>query len=243
MMLLWLFDYSVRAAALAGLGGLLIAWMRRRTAAIEHAVWTCVAAGMLAMPLLQHVVPATPVHFMSEAKILQGPSWDELVAERAAVVHPNDPPAVIDYRHRWTWREVLALTYFAGVLVFLGRIALGQILAERALENARSIRGEPAIRPLVRSGVELTMAVEESPAVSSPLTFGISSPRIVLPPCWREWPPSKLRSVLAHEICACGEARHTRDSSRRRQRGSLLVSSARMVDTAPDRIARRACGR
>jgi beta-lactamase regulating signal transducer with metallopeptidase domain len=200
MTLLSLLAYSVRAAALAGLGGSLILCIRRRPAAFEHAIWTFVAVGMLCLPLLEHVVPAVPVPFISEPNVLRAPSWNEIVAQRAAVVHPNDPPIVMDYRYRWTWRNILSFVYFSGLLILIGRIALGCILARRVLAASRSVRGEPGIRPLLRSGVELTTAVEESPAVSSPLTFGISPVRIVLPLCWREWPEAKLRSVLAHEF-------------------------------------------
>jgi TonB family protein len=195
-----LFACSVRALALAGVGGLLILCMRRRPAAFEHAIWTFVAAGMLCLPLLQQFVPPTPVHFFSEPRMLQPPSWDEIIAARAPVVHLNDPAIVIKYGYRWTWRTIVWFAWFSGLLVLAGRIVLGHMLARRALALARSVRGEPGIRPLLRSGVELKTAIEECPAVSSPFTFGIWSMRIVLPLCWREWPEAKLRAVLAHEF-------------------------------------------
>ena len=54
-------DASVRALALAILALLLIPFIRRSSTA-QHAVWTLVLAGMLALPFLRPVIPATHVH-------------------------------------------------------------------------------------------------------------------------------------------------------------------------------------
>ena len=48
----------------------------------------------------------------------------------------------------------------------------------------------------------------ESALVTTPLTIGIFSPRIVLPCSWRDWPDTKLRAVLAHEAAHVRQ-RHT----------------------------------
>jgi hypothetical protein len=42
--------------------------------------------------------------------------------------------------------------------------------------------------------------IYESQAIAAPLTAGVRSPRILLPPAWKTWPADKLTAVLAHEF-------------------------------------------
>src|SRR5271169_222832 len=53
-------DASVRALVLAILAVLLIPFIRRSSTA-QHTVWTLVLAGMLVLPFLRPVIPATHV--------------------------------------------------------------------------------------------------------------------------------------------------------------------------------------
>src|SRR5260370_15262002 len=53
-------EASLRALLLAALGGLLILLLRKRSAA-QHAVWTLVMLGMLALPLLRPIIPPARV--------------------------------------------------------------------------------------------------------------------------------------------------------------------------------------
>lgn len=53
-------DASLRGVALAGMAALLSLFFRR-SAALQHALWMVVAAGMLAMPVLRVMVPPARV--------------------------------------------------------------------------------------------------------------------------------------------------------------------------------------
>ncbi len=56
----WMGAASVRAVVLGLLALLLISFVRRRSSA-QHAMWTLVLAGMLVLPFLRQVIPATHV--------------------------------------------------------------------------------------------------------------------------------------------------------------------------------------
>ncbi|MBV9770155.1 MAG: hypothetical protein JOZ32_11340, partial [Bryobacterales bacterium] len=57
----WMADVSLRDVALALLALLLIPFVRR-SSTTQHATWAVVLVGMLALPLLRPVVPATHLH-------------------------------------------------------------------------------------------------------------------------------------------------------------------------------------
>jgi hypothetical protein len=54
-------DASVRAVALAAMAGALMLFLRGRPAA-QHAIWTLVVIGMLALPVLRAIVPDAYVY-------------------------------------------------------------------------------------------------------------------------------------------------------------------------------------
>lgn len=53
-----LIDVALKGALLLGLGTIITALMRRRSAAARHAVWACALAGTLAVPVVSAVLPA-----------------------------------------------------------------------------------------------------------------------------------------------------------------------------------------
>src|ERR1035438_230230 len=70
-------DASVRAVALAAMAGVLVLFLRRSPAA-EHAVWTAVVAGMLALPVLRPIIPAAYVY------VVERPAPVATIAQPAA---------------------------------------------------------------------------------------------------------------------------------------------------------------
>jgi hypothetical protein len=82
----------------------------------------------------------------------------------------------------WNWQRAALLAYGAVASVLLLRIAIG-------LRHASQLRAEA----VVIDG-RLT-----HPCCSTPITVGLWSPAIVLPPDWVDWPPSQLAAVVAHE--------------------------------------------
>ncbi len=125
-------DASIRAAILAILVALILIFMRRRPAA-QHAMWTVVAAGMLALPLLRPLIPvahlplAEPAAFQAlnvrpyqlAASPDGAPSALSLAQARPSVFHLG-------------WRSYAAIAYLIGVLLLAMRLILGVFLTRRA---------------------------------------------------------------------------------------------------------------
>jgi hypothetical protein len=83
------------------------------------------------------------------------------------------------------------------MLFLLSRLLLGWHSMSRLVGASAPVRLEgrncQSLQPFAAP-------VYESGGVASPLTAGISSPRIILPLTWRNWPADKLCAVLAHEF-------------------------------------------
>ncbi|HEY6346388.1 MAG TPA: M56 family metallopeptidase [Bryobacteraceae bacterium] len=179
-MLTHLADVSVRALELALIASL-VAW--RRSAAVQHAAWTTVACGMLALFAFSSALPRLPLRVLQDlpeqampAPVKQFDFPGNLVTQRSAPtpIPPSAPP-----RRQIDWIE---LGYMSVTLALLLRFALGTFLAGRLVKNSTLIDG-----------------FHESEQITIPVTIGWIRPAILLPPEWREWDRFKLNAVLAHE--------------------------------------------
>ncbi len=177
-------DVSIRAVALAAIAAAVL-WMMhgRRTAAMEHAVWTAVVCGMLALFTFGSAFPRLPL------RVLEAPAAPVHVALKIAVSTPvtfdeNVPAAMVAAtpRRSLDWREVAEYAYAATALAFFGRFALGLLLVRRLIAKSVAVDG-----------------FRESASIAVPLTVGWLRPQILLPMEWREWDRAKFNGVLAHE--------------------------------------------
>jgi hypothetical protein len=111
-------DASVRAAVLAILALLLVPFIRRSSTA-QHAVWTLVLAGMLALPFLRPLIPTTRLHLppaltpqFTQAKPVPPSSMPSRISPSATETRLPAPPP---------WPLFLVATYLAGVALFGAR--------------------------------------------------------------------------------------------------------------------------
>ena len=182
-MLAHLADVSIRSLLLALIAALaLSALRRRRTAALQHAVWTAVVGGMLALFMLGAALPRMPLRVLtspivpSAAVALASPVLEALPAQG------NDLPAPAPVARSIDWSEVALYAYAAITFVFLARFLTGIYLVRKLLAKSATV-GD----------------FRESALFAVPLTVGWLRPKILLPLEWREWDREKLDAVLAHE--------------------------------------------
>ena len=195
-MLAHLADVSIRSLILA-LPAAIAVWVagRKRTAALQHAIWTAVVCGMLtlfafgqALPRLPLLIPDAPT--ASDRQVLPPVVFEETreappltvpLAVPLSVPAPKTPRRPID------WNAVAVYAYGAIALAFLVRFVTGMSL----------------IRKLCATAVPISCAcvhrLYESDRVTVPVTIGWLRPRILLPLDWRDWSRDKLDAVLAHE--------------------------------------------
>ena len=178
-------DVSIRSLLLA-ISATIVLWMlrNRRSAALEHAVWTAVVCGMLALFAFGNAMPRLPLRVLTSpaaAPVQSAPSlWKAPLTEETAELPAQIPTNV---RRSINWSDVAVYAYAAIAFAFLARFIIGMLLVRRLLAASK-----PA-------GVGFL----ESEAIAVPLTVGCFRPQILFPLEWREWGRDKLDAVLAHE--------------------------------------------
>ncbi len=183
-MLAHLADVSIRSLALV-IPAVLVLWLvrRTRTAALQHAVWTAVVCGMLALFAFGQVLPRLPLRILDRpaAQAVAPPTAATPLVLDGVGTAPSDAgntPRQID------WRTTIIYIWSVIAFLFLARFVTGMFVAHRFFSNAR-----PTPNP----------GTYESERVSVPVTFGWLRPRILLPLEWHAWDSDKLNAVLAHE--------------------------------------------
>jgi beta-lactamase regulating signal transducer with metallopeptidase domain len=195
----WMADASLRAVVLAMLALLLVPFLRRSSTA-QHTLWTLVLAGMLALPFLRPVVPATHVRL------------PQALTPRPAAI-PHGRLTAVPYRTASSisalrarniylplWPLFLFGVYLAGVALFGARLLVGVWWTRRALRNTRTIHSELWEYYELIADANVDLNLEESDCVRVPLTTGSQLLRVIFPADWREWPEAKRKAILAHEL-------------------------------------------
>lgn len=150
---------------------------------VAHHAWTGVCVVMLLLPAIVAWAPETLVPMLPP----QTPpaAVDVPTPVPVAVVAPPSIPGAIDpgvAPHPITWRAVAGAVYALGVVLLLANLALGWWQARTMMRQATRIRGR------------LT-----HPRCVTPITLGLWTPVVILPPDWIEWDEVALTAVLAHE--------------------------------------------
>jgi beta-lactamase regulating signal transducer with metallopeptidase domain len=178
-----LVETAIRVTVLAFGVALMLALLRIRSPRLVHRAWSAVVVVMLllpafvawgpvfSMPLLPSLTASSPLD------VAEGPAWR---AESHDVRVAVTPPAAS--RRLLTWTAAAFTVYVAGVCVFLARFVVG-------VRRARAIR-----RAAVDAHGRLTYG-----GCVTPMTIGIITPVVILPPDWTQWNEAELAAVLAHE--------------------------------------------
>jgi hypothetical protein len=205
-------DSSLRVSLVAVAIACMLCVLRVRSSGLRHAAWTAVLLTMLLMPVLPYCLPSIPMPTSQTTRIsgVETPfSPETLLAPRraedgvAAVASRPAPgsavqvpkanfvsaPAVSEAMKPSIGPMLLWISYALGTAILLVRLLFGW-------HQMRQI-SKLAI-PIELSGVGAP--VLESSLIATPLTVGVLTPKVLLPPSWRLWPDEKLRAVLAHEV-------------------------------------------
>jgi TonB family protein len=170
----YLGDIALRAPVLAAMAWIAMAACRLKSPAARHAVWSTVAAGMLAMAVVTAVFPPLPV------RVLSAPAATAPLPAIMAATEASPLPE----SHPFPW---VAAIYGAGLLIFAVRLAYGYWLTRRLVR---------ASCPIARFVPE---PVFESEHIAVPVTVGWLRPKVLLPAGWDAWDAERLEHVLVHE--------------------------------------------
>jgi beta-lactamase regulating signal transducer with metallopeptidase domain len=203
--------------------GVVAAW-RRGTASARHLIWTAVFLCLLALPILGRFAPAwhAPAWMVSASLNGRLPESVQFVLKGGAQPSPapaatgrvnaagspsSEPvsptPAAFQW-HTVRWGELLAGLWLVGVLIDLVRILAGQFRLHRLARGMRRCEdpGRLLILEELHADFRLTRPVRLliASTPTSPLTWGVWRPVVVLPAESAGWPDERLRVVLRHEL-------------------------------------------
>jgi TonB family protein len=194
--------------------GLLSLALRRRTAAVRHLVWTSALAGALAIPFLSGALPRWTIPVWADLVPAQGAALFRVDAAReapaaarpltSAVFSPT--PASAKPANRTAardWRPAVMVIWWMGALAVLLQTLLGAVAVIRL--KRRALPARPPVAALARE-LSLEMGLVKETRVlttqdtTTPMTWGIFRPVILLPAVLVGGDPDRLRAVLLQEL-------------------------------------------
>jgi len=195
---------GVRSAALVALGWLGAALLKSALPGVRQALWTAVVVGLVVLPILTAVLPAwqvLPASFGARQAVRPAVSttfdWHPTAPMTAAELPAQADPWQIP----WTdWTVLLWATgAFAAAMIY--GAGLWRLRRVRLAGSAGSVGLRRQAARLARDfGIRRAVRIVVSPRVSSPGTWGLWRPVILLPPAVARWSQDRCRLVLAHEM-------------------------------------------
>jgi beta-lactamase regulating signal transducer with metallopeptidase domain len=172
----------IKSAIVLAVAAFVASLMKRQSAAFRHAVWTAGLIGAMAVPLFTLTLP----------------SWQTTLAEPVVGVFEKfmGPLGILRQAAIGVW--IAGAT--AGILLLLysaARLAWVAIGAE-PVEDTRWAGLAEEVRQ--RLGIRRPVRLLQNRSVPFLGTWGIMSPRVLLPRDAESWPDDRIRMVLAHEL-------------------------------------------
>jgi TonB family protein len=203
-----LLDLAVKATVLIALGSALTWMMRHTSAASRHAVWTTIFVALLLLPWARMVVPEWSIAFLPSG-FMQGGD----VATAVPVIEPDAGGGAVRpvdvarwpaWLPGWSVAAILIAVWGAGIAVRLGWIAAGLVGTLRLDRQAQPIN-DPRLRVSAERAARCLGVVRPIRLLSvsndfMPVTWGLRSPRVLLPAVAERWTDDQLAAVLTHEL-------------------------------------------
>ena len=198
-----LLDSALRVSVVTGLALVAIILLRGRSAAIRHWVLAAATVCALALPALQPLVPSWQVTVAMPAPLARAveapaPAPVRDGSATPAAAQAAEPTATMRAAAALGWLWLAGTAFFVAVLLTgLTRLAW---LASRAdaVEHARWRRLLDELSR--RYGLTRSVQLLQSHHPALLVTWGVRSPKILLPLAADTWPDDRIRVVLAHEL-------------------------------------------
>ncbi len=208
-----LWDVAMRGTVVLLIGWLACALLRRRAAALRHAVLaaTLVAAPIVApigavLPAVEISVPrgtALPTATAAVERLGASGLTDAAAATAASVPGRAAGPAAPQ-----RWPSMLLALWACGTAIAVGHLLLSLGRLSRATRMAGPVddqRWQSALADAVRvAGLGRGVTLRESPRADLLATWGWRRPYLLIPRSALDWPVSRIAMVLDHELAHVG---------------------------------------
>jgi HEAT repeat protein len=205
----------LKATLLLSVAALVSLLLRRSRASIRHLVWTVGVVAVLALPAATavvpswHVLPARPATVPSTVQrdagtaVIDGRAFDALAPGGATAVRSVPAPSAASAR-AWRPERMALAAWGVGVLLLLARFAWGVGICWWLARRAAPVQDREWLQRLgahrTRLGVKRPVRLLSSAGTRMPMTFGVSSPTIIVPSDAGTWSAERRDVVLLHEL-------------------------------------------
>lgn len=194
---------ALAAAMLAGaivlaMGLALAALLRRRSAALRHAILAAAVVTALVMPIGKLVLPQLPVIHWTESSAVVS---SHLSLRSDAIAVATDESAITS-RHI-PWPVAIGVVWLAGAILIGAGLVTSLVRLSRI--RRRCAPADERWRHLADAiarerGLRRRIALLQSSDPSLLVTCGMTRPAIILPDGAPAWPDDRRRTVLQHEL-------------------------------------------
>lgn len=191
----------VDATVILAIGLLLATALKRRSAAVRHAVLTTAIACAALMPVLELMVPQLPVvrwvdSTMTDSSALRFSSETQIGVASMATSSTGDVPRV-------TWPMVLVGLWAGATVLTLTAFAISLWRLRRLRASCAPVAGKwrTLTDSLTREcGIRRHVVLLQSSDPTLLVTFGMFRPGIILPAGADDWTAERQHVVLRHEL-------------------------------------------
>jgi len=217
-------DILLKGTVVLAVAGLVTTLLSRSSAATRHAAWSIALGALLVLPLLSISLPSWNVETLPTVQQVTALADQPVVAlqlpvaDRASLVSAERSPqanrptgqtdraaAARGFSISLSHLAAAALMiWFLGAAVLLLRLALGAGQVARITRRA-SARDEGLLfttepRRSWGSLIERPLRVVSSDDITTPISWGLLHPVVLLPNTAADWPAERRRVVLLHEL-------------------------------------------
>ena len=168
----------LKTSFVVGAAGLLSLALRQQSAAFSHVLWTAALAQCVLMPLAVFLLPAHEI-----------------------IALPSAPTLPLPGVRGSEWQGAVAALWLAGTSFVLLRQLPATIGLARWRRHASPLISLRWSATLARIGFDgRRLRVLESQDITSPCTWGVMRPVLLLPTSGEAWPEASRRAALLHEL-------------------------------------------
>lgn len=217
----------VKATAVLALGSLAVLIARRTDASVRHAIWAFTLTAALTLPLGMIATPAWRVPLLPKQVQVTASNPEPAVPAEVTTTTIGSSSSRVEHKSvaaanagegevtasspittvramKWSASELIPLIWIVGAMSVLLWMAVGRFALRRIVDRARELRsGDWATlltNEAINAGVTKRVHLYSTNAVSTPLTFGVIAPVILVPADSKTWSEEHREVVIRHEM-------------------------------------------
>jgi TonB family protein len=189
----FLVDFGIKSGLTLGVAFLVAFALRRGSASVRYAVWTCALAAVLVLPLASWIAPKWNIDRSALRRATGSHKVEWAQPSISVVVHAPRPAADLP-------RELPMIFWIGGTLAMLARVVAGHLRVRLLFGSAEEVCDPLVDQTAASIGFRRAVALKRSTATDVPLSYGLFRATVLLPGESEHWSEERRRIVLSHEM-------------------------------------------